>query len=83
MKRKLTDIEWIRKRDRDGKEGITYDKNGYEIATLLNDCGDWESYPVHYLIAITHVPNPNNYTKIRHRDGNILNNHADNLEWYE
>lgn len=36
---------------------------------------------VHELVAQTFVENPNNYPYIEHIDGNISNNHADNLRW--
>lgn len=36
---------------------------------------------VHRLIALTFIPNPNNYPLVNHIDGNKGNNHARNLEW--
>lgn len=34
------------------------------------------------LVAEAHLPNPNNYKFVRYKDGDIFNNHVDNLEWY-
>ena len=40
-----------------------------------------KQFPVHRLVALTFVPNPNNYTVVHHIDGNKRNNHSDNLDW--
>ena len=37
---------------------------------------------VHDLVAEAHLPNPAGRKRVRHRDGNLRNNAADNLEWY-
>ena len=36
---------------------------------------------VHELVAATWVPNPQNLPYVRHKNGNTLDNRADNLEW--
>ncbi len=35
------------------------------------------------LVAFAFVSNPNNYSNVKHKDGDLLNNNADNLEWVE
>ena len=40
-----------------------------------------KSYLVHRLLAIAHIPNPDNLPYVNHIDGNKLNNHISNLEW--
>ena len=62
-------------------EGIVQDKHGYEMAILKNSDGCWEARYVHELVAEAFVPNPDNKKYVKHKDGNILNNNAYNLEW--
>lgn len=74
------------------KEGKYKYKNRTHIKPYLNNKGYYcvnlymnskvYKYLVHRLVGIAFVPNPNNYTVINHIDGNPLNNHVSNLEWY-
>lgn len=38
-------------------------------------------YPLHRLVALAFVPNPDNKPFINHKDCNSFNNHFSNLEW--
>lgn len=49
---------------------------GY-VNIMLNE----KNYPIHRLVAIQFIPNPENKELVNHKDGNKLNNHVDNLEW--
>lgn len=54
--------------------------NGYYGIELRNEKGH-KRMPVHRLVALTYIPNPNNYPQVNHKDENKLNNNVDNLEW--
>lgn len=55
-------------------------KRGYLIASLFNGVKQ-KHHSVHRLVAGAFVENPDNLPVVNHKDGNQLNNHADNLEW--
>ena len=38
-------------------------------------------YLLHRLVALTYIPNPNNYPCVNHKDEDKTNNCVDNLEW--
>lgn len=54
--------------------------SGYFIVHL-SDGKNKKAMLIHRLVAMTFVPNPNNYPQINHIDENKKNNNADNLEW--
>jgi hypothetical protein len=58
-------------------------KNGYVKTVMKSDKHGWRDVYLHEIVAITFVPNPHNYTKVRHIDGDKQNNKATNLEWVE
>lgn len=53
---------------------------GYEVVHLSKD-GTNKHFPIHRLVAMAFVDNPNNLPEVNHIDGNKENNCAGNLEW--
>lgn len=54
---------------------------GYEYLKLRGNDGVDKSTPVHRLVALAFIPNPNGYKCVNHKDENKLNNNVENLEW--
>ena len=53
--------------------------DGYEQVTLgVKPRRGWN---VHRLVALAHLPNPDNLETVNHIDGHKCNNYIDNLEW--
>lgn len=55
-------------------------ERGYPLVYLCFD-GKTKAAKVHRLVAELFVPNPQGLKEVNHKDGNKLNNCADNLEW--
>lgn len=55
-------------------------KKGYYMVGLTGD-GEQIHYYVHRLVALTYIPNPNDYDVIDHIDNNKHNNNVKNLRW--
>lgn len=53
---------------------------GYLMVDLYKD-GKVKKCVIHRLVAITYVPNPNNFPEIDHIDTNRQNNNVENLRW--
>ncbi len=52
------------------------DRKGYYRVKIQN-----KLTPVHRLVALAFIPNPDNLPQVNHIDGNKSNNLASNLEW--
>lgn len=53
---------------------------GYRKASLSRN-GKAKEHRIHRLVAEHFIPNPDGKETVNHKDGNKLNNRADNLEW--
>lgn len=53
---------------------------GYKRVNLSKN-NKKKEVPVHRLVAMAFIENPNNYPQINHKDENKFNNNVDNLEW--
>lgn len=56
-------------------------KNGYKHIVLLDKNQHHNGYLVHRLVALTYLPNPNNYPEVDHLDHIRSHNYINNLQW--
>lgn len=79
---------WVRcklnsRQFREGKIRVPIiDKDGYEKVTMSGG-GKFKIMPIHRLVAIAFIPNPENLPEINHKDLDKRNNRDENLEWYD
>ena len=64
-----------------GKEMTILIRGKYKYVQFRRIGSKKKSERVHRLLALTFIPNPNNWPHVNHIDGNGLNNSLDNLEW--
>ena len=76
---------YIRFADKPDKRKVKCTKYGDYLRANLKHKGDVQAIniAVHMLIAKAFVPNPEGYTFVKHKNGKLLDNRADNLEWVE
>ena len=68
--------------DSDGNKRNTYvNGDGYITASIKLSNGNWVTYGVHRLGAITYLQNDKNCTEVNHRNCDITDNNVNNLEW--
>lgn len=70
----------MRKYKRLHKMTLKEDKDGY-LEVGLYKLGKRYFRRVHRLVLETYASNPNKFTQVNHKDGNVKNNNLDNLEW--
>lgn len=54
---------------------------GYFSLALTNDKGQSKKVLVHRIIALTFIPNPDNFPEVDHKDNDIWNVKSSNLRW--
>lgn len=57
------------------------DKDGYYRVSLQTEDNKRTSFRVNRLVALTFLPNPNNYPVVHHINGDKQDNNVDNLKW--
>lgn len=79
-------LGYLRFADKPDKRLVKCTKYGDYLRASLQHKGDLKSLKniaVHILVAKAFVPNPEGYTFVRHKNGKLHDNRADNLEWVE
>lgn len=77
---------YLRFADKPDKRKVKCSKYGHYLRASLKHKGDpdsLKSLAVHMLVAKAFVPNPVGYTFVKHKNGKLQDNRADNLEWVE
>ncbi|MBR0599054.1 NUMOD4 domain-containing protein [Sinanaerobacter chloroacetimidivorans] len=83
----IPDYEGLYKINRNGdvinRKGRLISKHKHKkyIRINLYKDGKEKSWRLHRLVAITFIPNPNNYLEVNHKDEDPSNNTVNNLEW--
>lgn len=65
---------------KDELRALTINKHGYKQVGLYKD-GVTKTFPVHRLVALAFVPNPDSKLVVNHKDSDTSNNNVSNLEW--
>lgn len=63
------------------KEVKTYDMKGYRRLNLFLENGKNIQIPVHRLVAMSFIPNPENKPEVNHKNKIKTDNRVENLEW--
>ena len=83
----ISSLGRVRVRYKSGKEKILsqYSKSGRKKLMVKLPIGDktYKEFHVHKLVALTFVPNPHGYECAYHKDHDIFNNKAQNIEWLD
>lgn len=66
---------------RDGGPLKQRDCFGYKRVTLYAESGKPKSVPVHRVVAMAFLPNPDGLPQVNHKNEIRADNHVENLEW--
>lgn len=58
-----------------------YDKDGYIKVDTKKEDGKWKDFPIHRLVAMAWIPNPQKKLCVNHKNSVRDDNRVDNLEW--
>lgn len=76
----INEIGTIRNKKRNKIIRTSINEKGY-VKVVLSKDNKQHKTGVHRLVALTFIPNPNNYKEVNHIDENKQNNNINNLEW--
>lgn len=55
-------------------------RGGYLAVSLFKN-NNLKTFPIHRLVAIAFIPNPNNFSQVNHKNEQKTQNYVTNLEW--
>jgi hypothetical protein len=76
----LTNKIGVTKRYKQREMSLQSDADGYKLAPMSKEAKT-VLMKVHRIVALTFIPNPNNYEQVNHINGKKDDNRAENLEW--
>lgn len=59
----------------------TISSSGYLTVSLQDESGEKKNILLHRIVATAFCPNPSSYPCVNHKNGDKLDNRAENLEW--
>lgn len=80
VKRLGCETKYCPKKNHILKPKINKKRSNYHYVNLSKD-NKIKTFKIHRLVAQAFIPNPLNLPQVNHKDENVFNNYAKNLEW--